>query len=118
MAVPATATTGGHDVDALISAIADGELDPGLRLLRGAIAQRLDTLTTRRTTSALLALSPGDRLEINPTALPMYLHGMRGTVAGIADQHVIVSLDDPVGRFRSGELRCHPLSLHRLAAGQ
>jgi hypothetical protein len=112
--VPAPAS--GHDVDALTRAIADGELDSRLLMLRDAITQRLDTLTTRSTATALLDMSPGDRVEINETARPKYLHGVRGTVAGLAGQYVIVSLDLPVGRFHSGQLRCHALSLDRLAS--
>lgn len=117
MAVPTAAPTRAYPVDDLTSAIADGELDPQLLMLQDAITQRLDTLTTRSTASALLELSPGDRVEINDTARPMYLHGARGTVAGLAGQHVIVSLDRPIGRFQSGRLRCHPLSLDRLGTG-
>lgn len=115
MSVPAPAPARGYTVDGLTSAIADGELDPELLMLRDAITQRLDTLTTRSTATALLELSPGDRVEINETARPKYLRGARGTVAGLAGQHVIVDLDRPVGRFDSGQLRCHPLSLDRLA---
>jgi hypothetical protein len=114
--VPTPAPTAPHDLDALTRAIADGDLDRELLALHEAIAQRLDTLTTHSTATALLELSPGDRVEINHTARPKYLHGARGTVAGLAGQHVIVSLDRPVGRFRSGELRCHPLCLDRLAS--
>jgi hypothetical protein len=115
--VPAVASAHGHDIDALTRAIADGELDPDLLTLQDAITQRLNTLTTRSTATALLELSPGDRVEINHTARPKYLHGARGTVAGLAGQGVVVSLDRPIGRFRSGQLRCHPLSLDRLASG-
>jgi len=115
--VPTAAPTSAHDVDALTRAIAHGELDADLLTLHDAIAQRLDTLTTQSTATALLELSPGDRVEINHTERPKYLQGARGTVAGLAGQHVIVSLDRPVGRFRSGELRCHPLSLDRLGGG-
>jgi hypothetical protein len=112
--VPPTST---HDMDALACAIAEGELDAELVTLHDAITQRLDTLATRSTATALLELSPGDRVEINRTARPKYLHGARGTVTGLVGHQVIVSLDRPVGRFRSGELRCHPLSLDRLAGG-
>jgi hypothetical protein len=36
-------------------------------------------------------------------------------VTGWAGQNVIVQLDQPVGRFTSGELRCLPLILEPLA---
>jgi transposase len=38
-----------------------------------------------------------------------------GTVTGWAGQNVIVQLDQPLGRFTSGELRCPPLILEPLA---
>ena len=117
VSVPAPAPSPAYTVDELAGAIADGELDPQLLMLRDAITQRLDTLTTRTTATALLELSPGDRVEINHTARPKYLHGERGTVAGLAGQHVVVNLERPVGRFHSGQLRCHPLSLDRLGTG-
>jgi hypothetical protein len=117
VSLPAPAPTRADAVDELTSAIADGELDPQLLMLQDAITQRLDTLATRSTAVALLELSPGDRVAINDTARPKYLHGARGTVAGLTVHFVIVSLDRPVGRFRSGQLRCHPLSLDRLAPG-
>jgi hypothetical protein len=104
-----------YTIGELTSTIADGELDPQLLMLQEAITQRLDTLTTRSIATALLELSPGDRVEINHTARPKYLHGARGTVAGLAGQHVVVDLDRPVGRFQAGQLRCHPLCLDRLA---
>jgi hypothetical protein len=91
VAVPAPAPGRGYTVDELTSAIADGELDPELLMLEDAIAQRLDTLTTRSTATALLELSPGDRVEINQTVRPKYLQGARGTVAGLAGQNVIAA---------------------------
>jgi hypothetical protein len=115
--VPAAGPSRSYTVDDLTKAIAGGELDPQLLTLQDALTRRLDMLATRSTATALLELSPGDRVEINHTARPKYLHGARGTVAGLADQFVIVSLDRPVGRFQSGQLRCPPLSLDRLATG-
>src|SRR5918995_1481930 len=59
------------------------------------------------------SLRVGDRVRINHRARPLYLHGHTGTVAGFYDQSVIVHLDQPVGRFVTGELRCPPLALDR-----
>jgi hypothetical protein len=116
--VPAPAPAVAYDLETLMRAIAAGELDRDLLALHEAITQRLDTLATRSTATALLELSPGDRVELNHAARPKYLYGARGRVTGLAGQHVIVRLDRPVGRFRSGELRCHPLCLDRLATGR
>lgn len=68
--VPAAPRAGENAVEAVTSAIADGELDPHLLTLRAAIAERLDTLASRSVASALLELSPGDRVEINDKARP------------------------------------------------
>jgi hypothetical protein len=57
----------------------------------------------------------GDRVRINHSAKPNYLHGQTGTVTGWAGQNVVVQLDQPVGRFTTGELRCPPLVLEPLA---
>jgi len=56
----------------------------------------------------------GDRVCINHDAKPNYLHGRAGTVTGWAGQNVIVQLDQPVGRFTTGQLRCPPLILEPL----
>lgn len=117
MSVPAAGPGREYTVEELPDAIADGELDSQLPMLQDAVTRRLDTLTARSTATALLELSPGDRVEINHTARPMYLQGARGTVTGLAGQHAVVSLDHPVGRFQSGQLRCHALSLDRLGTG-
>jgi hypothetical protein len=61
--------------------------------------------------SALRGVRP---VRINHHARPLYLHGRTGTVAGFCGQSVIVRLDQPVGRFVTGELRCPPLALDRL----
>jgi hypothetical protein len=55
------------------------------------------------------------RVQINHSAKPNYLHGRAGTVTGWAGQNVVVQLDQPVGRFTTGELRCPPLVLEPLA---
>ena len=64
--------------------------------------------------STLANLRVGDRVRINHHAKPNYLHGQPGTVTGWAGQNVIVQLDQPVGRFTTGQLRCPPLILEPL----
>ncbi len=61
-----------------------------------------------------VAVEP-DLVRVNHGAKPNYLHGEPGTVTGWAGQNVIVQLDQPIGRFTSGELRCPPLILEPLA---
>jgi len=98
-------------VQAVVEAIARGELDDELAVLGAVINQRVRLLATARSMTTLASLRVGDRVRINHSAKPNYLHGRAGTVSGWAGQNVIVQLDQPVGRFTTGELRCPPLVL-------
>ena len=102
-------------VQAVVEAIARGELDGELAVLGAVINERLRLLATARSMTTLASLRVGDRVRINHSAKPNYLHGQAGTVTGWAGQNVVVQLDQPVGRFTSGELRCPPLILEPLA---
>src|SRR6266540_3516945 len=98
-------------VQVVVEAIARGELDKELDVLGAVINQRVRLLAAARSMRTLASLRVGDRVRINHTAKPNYLHGQAGTVSGWAGQNVIVQLDQPVGRFTTGELRCPPLVL-------
>jgi ribosomal protein L21E len=104
-------------VQAVVEAIARGELDQELGVLGAVINERVRLLTTARSMRTLASLRVGDRVRINHSAKPHYLHGQAGTVRGCAGQNVIVQLDQPVGRFVTGELRCPPLVLEPLPPG-
>jgi hypothetical protein len=102
-------------VQAVVEAIARGELDQELGVLGAVINQRVRLLATARSMRTLASLRVGDRVQINHSAKPNYLHGRAATVTGWAGQNVVVQLDQSVGRFTSGELRCPPLILEPLA---
>jgi len=102
-------------VQAVVEAIARGELDDELAVLGAVINQRVRLLATARSMTTLASLRVGDRVQINHSAKPNYLHGRAGTVSGWAGQNVVVQLDQPVGRFTTGELRCPALVLEPLA---
>ena len=102
-------------VQAVVEAIARGELDEELAVLGAVINQRVRLLATARSMTTLASLRVGDRVRINHSAKPNYLHGRAGTVSGWAGQNVVVQLDQPVGRFTTGELRCPALVLEPLA---
>jgi hypothetical protein len=102
-------------VQAVVEAIARGELDEELGVLGAVINERVRLLATAQSMRTLASLRAGDRVQINHSAKPNYLHGRAGTVSGWAGQNVIVQLDQPVGRFVTGELRCPPLVLEPLA---
>jgi hypothetical protein len=102
-------------VQAVVEAIARGELDDELAVLGAVINERVRLLATARSMTTLASLRIGDRVRITHSAKPNYLHGRAGTVTGWAGQNVVVQLDQPVGRFTTGELRCPPLVLEPLA---
>jgi len=98
----------------LLDAIADGELDHSLHALADAIDARRHLLHTVKAATALAALCVGDEVRINRTVSPQYLHGVCGRVTDLDDDTATVCLHRPIGRFKSGHVRCPPLALDRL----
>jgi hypothetical protein len=108
-------TPPGDLVQAVVEAIARGQLDNELAVLGAVLNERAHLLATARSMTTLASLRVGDRVRINHSAKPRYLHGHTATVTGWAGQNVVVQLDQPLGRFTTGELRCPPLVLKPLA---
>lgn len=98
----------------LLDQIASGALDPHLTAIAEAIRARYELLQAIGSAKALAQLEIGDRVQINDQATPRYLHGIHGTVVDLDDQTATVCVHRPVGRFKSGEIRCPPLVLDRL----
>ena len=98
----------------LLDAIAAGELDEHLVALADAVHARRALLHTVRSANAIAELCIGDSVRINRNVRPSYLHGEHGVIVDLDDHAVTVRLLRPVGRFRSGELRCPPLALDKL----
>jgi hypothetical protein len=110
---PGGPDTAAADIQALVERIHEGELDAELSTLAAAIAERQQLLAAAHALITRASLRVGDRVRINHRARPLYLHDRVGTVADFYGQSVIVRLDQPVGRFVTGELRCPPLALDR-----
>ncbi|HWF49347.1 MAG TPA: hypothetical protein VG294_01785 [Solirubrobacteraceae bacterium] len=98
----------------LLDAIADGELDEHLAALADAVHARRELLHTVRAATALAELCVGDPVRINRHIRPRYLSGEHGQITELDDHWVTVRLRRPIGRFRSGEIRCPPLALTKL----
>lgn len=98
----------------LLDAIADGELDHFLRSLADAIDARRHLLHTVKAATALAALCVGDQVRINDSVSPKYLHGACGRVIDVDEDSATVCLHRPLGRFKSGHVRCPPLALDRV----
>jgi hypothetical protein len=111
---PGEATTAAAGIQTLVERIHAGELDAEPPVLAAAITERQQLLAAAQALMTRASLRVGDRVRSNHRARPLYLHGRTDTVAGFYGQSVIVRLDQPVGRFVTGELRCPPLALDRL----
>jgi hypothetical protein len=98
----------------LLDQIAAGELDAHLVAIAEAVRARHELLHTVDSQKALAMLSVGDRVRINRHASPRYLHGVQGVVVELDQHAAVVCVHRPIGRFKSGEIRCPPLVLDRL----
>ena len=111
---PGEADAAAAGIQALVERIHAAELDAELPVLAAAITERQQLLAAAQALITRASLRVGNRVRINHCARPLYLHGHTGTVAGFYGKSVIVRLDQPVGRFVTGELRCPPLALDGL----
>jgi hypothetical protein len=98
----------------LLDAIAAGELDGHLTAIADAVHARQHLLHTVRSATALAELCIGDIVRFNHTVSPQYLRGVYATIVAIDDRTATVELQRPVGRFRSGQIRCPALALDRV----
>lgn len=99
----------------LLDQIAAGELDPHLTAIADAICARQELLHTVDSAKALAMLNVGDRVRFNHDTRPQYLRGAEGIVVALDPRTATVRLQQPVGRFSSGQIRrCPPLLLDRL----
>ena len=99
----------------LLDQIAAGELDPHLTVIADAIHARLELLETINSAKALAMLNIGDRVRFNHHTRPQYLRGVEGVVIEVDQHTAAVCIHQPIGRFRTGEIRrCPPLLLDRL----
>ncbi|MEW6476974.1 MAG: hypothetical protein AB1679_32355 [Actinomycetota bacterium] len=112
----ATSPTDAPDTstERLVARIRDGHLDTELPALIDAINERVRILDELQTHRSLAQLSVGTRVRLNDAVSPRYLQGQCGEVHDINDDHVVVCLDTPVGRFTSGHIRCSPRVLERI----
>lgn len=100
----------------LLEAIAAGDLDHHLGALAAAIHARRQLLHTVDSVAALARLCVGDLVRINESVSPRYLAGRHGTIVALDEAAATVRLDQPIGRFESGRVRCPPLALDKLTA--
>lgn len=100
----------------MLDQIAAGALDPHLVAIADAVRARSELLHTITSHQALAMLNVGDRVQINRRASPRYLYGMHGVVVELDQHTAVVRVPRPIGRLKSGEIRCPPLALDRLSS--
>jgi hypothetical protein len=98
----------------LLDQIAAGVLDEHLTAIAEAVHARHQLLDTINSHEALAMLNVGDRVRFNQHTKPQYLRGVEGVVIELDQRTATICMHRPVGRFRSGEIRCPPLIVDRL----
>jgi hypothetical protein len=97
---------GGLDVEPLLQAIVAGVLDDHLDRIAVVLNARVNALNQAEELIASRQFHVGDRVRIGHTLRPLYLHGRPGTITQRTADTWTVQLDEPVGRYTTGELRC------------
>ena len=103
-----------RDPDALAGAVVAGQLDDALGALIDAINLRTHAIARHRRDTALARLAVGARVRFANTAKPQYLRGVTGEIHELYEDLVVVCLDEPLGKFRSGHVRASPELLEGL----
>ena len=103
-----------QQVQLLIGLIATGGLDEHLPALQKAILERHQHRQCAESNQAAARIQVGDRVQLGHHIRPLYLHGATGTVTGWSGQSAVIQLDEPIGRFTTGQIRCPPLGLKPL----
>jgi len=102
----------------LLEQIAAGELDEHLVAIADAVHARRELLLTVRAATTIAELCVGDTVMFTNRVRPRYLERELAVIEDLDDHWVTVRLWRPVGRFGDGRLRCPPLALRKVAAGQ
>lgn len=102
------------DVFALGRAIAAGLLDNDMTVIIDAVNRRTAVLDQQQRQAALAAFALHDRVRFADNAKPQYLRGATGEIHEFYENKIVVCLDRPLGKFKSGHLRCPPEVLERI----
>ena len=91
---------------AVTMAIEAGDLDDELTAIAGALNARWAEQARQRVERALQSITIGTRVAIGAEAQPKYLRGMTGEVHEVDGEVAVVCLGAPIGKFKSGHVRC------------
>jgi hypothetical protein len=102
---------GDVDIEPLLVALLAGVLDDHLHRIAKVLNARVDALEAAADLDAASRLHVGDRVRLRHNLRPLYLHGRSGTITARRGGTWIVQLDEPVGRFTTGEIRVRSTQL-------
>jgi hypothetical protein len=102
------------DVKTLGRAIGAGLLDDDMWVVIEAVSHRMAAIDRQRRRDALAHFALHDRVRFTHNAKPQYLRGATGKIHEFYEDKVVVCLDRPLGRFKSGHVRCPPEVLDRI----
>lgn len=102
------------DMTALDRAIQAGLLDDDMSAVIEAVNCRMAAIDRQRRRDALAHFALHDRVRFTDNAKPQYLRGATGKIHEFYEDKVVVCLDRPLGRFKSGHVRCPPEVLDRI----
>lgn len=102
------------NLGALRRAIAAGLLDDDMAVVIDAVNRRIATVADERRRAALATFALNDRVRFASNAKPQYLQGATGAIHELYDDKIVVCLDRPLGKFKSGHVRCPPEVLERV----
>lgn len=112
--IPESLMPSDGDVEALLDALMFGVLDDYLDHIAAIVKIRQDMIAGVTNLVAQSLLSLGDRVQFNETAKPRYLVGRVGVIKDKELERCVVQLDEPVGRYTSGEVKARALHLRPL----
>jgi hypothetical protein len=102
------------DATALGRAIGAGLLDNDMWVVIEAVNRRMAVVDEQRTQRALAAFALHDRVRFADNAKPQYLRGATGEIHEFYEDKIVVCLDRPLGKFKSGHVRCPPEVLEHI----
>lgn len=102
------------DMTALDRAIQAGLLDDDMSAVIEAVNRRMAAIDQQRRQNALATFALHDRIRFAGNANPQYLRGATGEIHELYEGKTVVCLDRPLGRFKSGHIRCPPEVLERI----
>jgi hypothetical protein len=100
-----------------LGALDAGKYDDKLDVIAKWVERRRHDAEEERAGRALMGFRLGDAvIFIADPDVPPALHGVIGDIVAFEDREVVVNIGGPIGRFRSGPIRCAPRALVTLKA--